>query len=315
MPSADEPQPEHQRPADALPSEVACIVTAFHPTMQLIDNVEALLSQAGTVVVVDDGSGPGYKDILAQVARAGASVERLAVNSGIGAALNAGIRRALQSECIRYVLTVDQDSTLPPNYVQSLLAGESAARANGVSPGLIGPARIHGNPVKSAGVHNGVVLGKEPIQSGLMVTREAFNDLGPFREELFIDLVDTEFYLRAHDAGWPTVLADAEFDHSLGTFVEARVFGRAVRLPDGPLQVRTAAPWRYYYIFRNRALIARQFARRHPLWLVSGYWADLRHLVLVTMLAPGRSARLGAAAAGLAAGLRGQTGKKPGFEG
>jgi rhamnosyltransferase len=162
----------------------------------------------------------------------------------------------------------------------------------------------------SRGAVNGVVLGKEPIQSGLMLTTEALDDLGAFREELFIDLVDTEFYLRATDAGWPTVLADAEFDHSLGTFVEARIFGRTIPLRGKPLKVRIAASWRYYYIFRNRILVSRQYARRHPVWAASGYWTDFRHLALVTALAPGRLARLNAALAGVKDGIRGRTGKK-----
>ena len=294
-------------------SEVACVVTAFRPSPDLVQNVASLLSQAGKVVVVDDGSGPGYEDTLAEVATAGADVVRLPHNSGIGAALNRGVERARQSGAIRYIVTVDQDSVLPPGYVQALLSGEEAARAQGITPGLIGPARIHGNPVMSSGTHHGIVLGKEPIQSGLMVTTEALDHLGAFREELFIDLVDTEYYLRARDAGWPTILADAEFDHSLGTFVEARIFGRRIRLPGGPLKVRIAAAWRYYYIFRNRLLVSRQYARRHPSWVAAGYWSDLRHLAVVTLLAPERSARLASVAAGLRDGLQGKTGKKPGL--
>lgn len=312
MPSESEPRPTEGGPGSASVLEVACVVTAFRPSSQLVANVKALLEQSGRVIVVDDGSGPGYDDILNEVAQAGAHVERLSMNSGIGAALNRGIQRARRNEAVRYIVTVDQDSTLPPRYIQSLLAGEVAARAHGLRPGLIGPARIHGNPVKSAGTDKGIAVGKEPIQSGLMLTVDALDALGPFQEELFIDLVDTEFYLRATDAGWQTILAEAEFDHSLGTFVEARILGRAVSLPSGPLKVRTAAPWRYYYIFRNRILVSKQYARRHPLWVAAGYWADLRHLVVVTLLAPGRTARLAAAVAGLRDGARGRTGKKPG---
>ncbi|MCQ6271648.1 hypothetical protein M8J71_14285 [Pseudarthrobacter sp. R1] len=163
----------------------------------------------------------------------------------------------------------------------------------------------------SAGTRNGVVLGKEPIQSGLMITVDALEHIGAFQEKLFIDLVDTEFYLRATDAGWSTILADAEFDHSLGTFVEARVLGQPVNLPAGPLRVRTAATWRYYYIFRNRILVSRQYAKRHPTWVATGLWADLRHLAWVTSLAPGRTSRLAAAAAGVRDGLLGRSGKRP----
>lgn len=292
-------------------SDVACVVTAFRPSPQLVGNVQALLAQTRSVVVVDDGSGPGFESVFADVATAGADLVTLPENSGIGAALNAGVHRARDGSGITHVLTVDQDSLLPAGYVGSLLEAEAAALAKGILPGLIGPARIHGNPVMSGGTRHGILLGKEPIQSGLMVSVEALDRLGDFRAELFIDLVDTEFYLRALDAGFATILADAEFDHSLGTFVEARIFGRPIPLPGGALKVRIAATWRYYYIFRNRILVSRHYARRHPAWVAAGYWADLRHLAVVTALAPGRLARLTAVLAGLNDGLRGRTGKKP----
>lgn len=305
---SDVPDTGPSKPAGR--SDVACVVTAFRPSPQLIGNVKALLEQARHVVVVDDGGGAGFEDVFAEVTAAGADVVRLEENSGIGAALNRGIHRAREGGSVRYIVTVDQDSLLPAGYIDSLLAGEESARKNGLVPGLISPARIHGNPVLSRGVKNGVVLGKEPIQSGLMLTAEALDDLGDFREELFIDLVDTEFYLRAMDAGWPTVLANAEFDHSLGTFVEARIFGRKIPFRGQPLMVRIAASWRYYYIFRNRILVSREYVRRHPGWVAAGYWTDFRHLAVVTALAPGRLARLTEAMAGVRDGLRGRTGKK-----
>jgi rhamnosyltransferase len=90
--------------------------------------------------------------------------------------------------------------------------------------------------------------------------------------------------------------------------VDARVFGHAVRVRGRPLKVRTAATWRYYYIFRNRILVSRRYATRNPLWVASGTWADIRHLLVVTLLAPGRSARLGFAVRGLTDGLRGRSG-------
>lgn len=311
MPSENKAQRPLEPGTPGRRSAVACVVTAFRPSPQLVGNVKALLAQARTVIVVDDGSGPGFESVFSDVAATGADLVTLTDNSGIGAALNAGVHRARKISGITHVLTVDQDSVLPAGYVASLLEAEAAALAKGIVPGLVGPARIHGNPVMSGGTRHGIVLGKEPIQSGLLVSMAALDRLGDFRAELFIDLVDTEFYLRALDAGLPTILADAEFDHSLGTFVEARIFGRPIPLPGGALKVRIAATWRYYYIFRNRILVSRRYARRHPVWVAAGYWADLRHLAVVTALAPGRLARLTAVLAGLNDGLRGRTGKKP----
>ncbi|MEW1820479.1 glycosyltransferase [Arthrobacter sp. NPDC080031] len=291
-------------------ANVAGVVTAFHPTPHLVENVASLLKQLSTVVVVDDASGEGFDHIFGAVAEAGAEVLTLESNSGIAAALNAGIARARTIADVEHILTVDQDSFLPAGYVQKLLGASESASSAGVRPGLISPARIHGNPVKRAGTRHGVVLGREPIQSGLLIPTSTLDRIGNFWDGLFIDLVDTEYYFRALDAGLPTVLADTEFDHSLGTMVDARLFGRAVHVGGRNLQVRIAATWRYYYIFRNRILVGARYARRHPAWVVGGVLTDLRHLAFVTVLAPGRIARLASAISGIADGVRGDSGRK-----
>jgi rhamnosyltransferase len=298
-----------QEEASEPVSGIAGVVTAYRPDATLIQNIAPLLRQLSVVVVVDDGSGPGFEDLFAAVAHAGAVVVRLAENSGIAAALNAGIDRARQDGRTAYVLTVDQDSRLPQGYARALRDAAVAARAAGLEPGMVSPARIHGNPVKRAGSQHGIALGKEPIQSGLLIPVETLDAIGGFWEELFIDLVDTEFYFRALNAERPAVLADTEFDHSLGTMVEADVFGRTVRLRGRPLNVRIAAPWRYYYIFRNRVLVSRRYAARNPGWVATGVWTDVRHLLAVTLLAPGRPERLGYAFRGVRDGLRGRGGR------
>jgi rhamnosyltransferase len=75
--------------------------------------------------------------------------------------------------------------------------------------------------------------------------------------------------------------------------------------------IRTAANWRYYFIVRNRILLARKFAFREPYWVVRGCLSDARHILIVTLLAAGRKERLSSAAKGLAAGLLGVTGPRP----
>jgi rhamnosyltransferase len=77
-----------------------------------------------------------------------------------------------------------------------------------------------------------------------------------------------------------------------------------------PVEVRTAASWRYYYLFRNRLLLARSYGRRHLWWAVKGFLADYRHLAIVTILAPGRWQRVAAACAGIADGVAGNSGKR-----
>lgn len=290
----------------------AAVVSLFNADEHVLANAAALLAQVSRVVVIDDGSPQDPGPVLRQLEELGCSVKRLPANSGIAAALNAGIAVALASaERPSYILTMDQDSLLDTGYVAALEEAACAAEQAGVRVGMVAPASIRGLPTRRAGVVNGVQLGGEPIQSGLLLPVPVIEELGALQSDLFIDGVDTEYFLRCQSAGFKTVIAPtAALDHSLGSMTPARVFGADLVFRGQPVKVRTAASWRYYYLFRNRILIARRYGNQHLWWAIKGFLADYRHLAIVTLLAPHRLERLASAAAGIADGLVGRSGKR-----
>ncbi|MCO4257450.1 glycosyltransferase [Pseudarthrobacter cellobiosi] len=294
-----------------MPS-VAAVVSLFNPDDGVLANARALLGQVDTVIVVDDGSPQDPAPVLEQLATLGCTVERLGRNSGIAAALNAGIAVAFRgSGNPDYILTMDQDSLLDAGYVGSLVAAATAARAANVPVGMVGPGAVLGLPVRRAGKLNGIELGGEPIQSGLLIPASVLERLGLFQDSLFIDGVDSEFYLRCTAVGLRTIIApEAALQHSLGSTSAAIVLGKEVSIGGQPLKVRTAAVWRYYYLFRNRILLARQYGVKFPLWTLKGFLADYRHLAIVTLLAPGRRARLANVLSGIVDGVRGVSGPR-----
>lgn len=291
---------------------VSAVVSLFNPDGGVLANASSLLRQVDTVVVVDDGSPEDPSSVLADLVELGCLVVRLDRNSGIASALNAGIREALrQDEKPDFVLTMDQDSLLADGYVLALTGASAAASAADVPVGMVGPGTILGLPVRRAGAMNGIVIGGEPIQSGLLIPVAVLESIGLFQDDLFIDGVDSEFYLRCAAAGLRTVVAvDAELQHSLGSPATATLFGTAISFGGQPLQVRTAAVWRYYYLFRNRLILTRKYGRKFPLWALKGLLADYRHLLIVTLLAPGRLKRLSNALNGIVDGVRGVSGAR-----
>lgn len=288
------------------------VVSLFNADEHVLTNAAALLVQVNHVVVVDDGSPQDPGPVLRQLQDLGCTVERLAENSGIAAALNAGIAVALASaERPAFILTMDQDSLLDGGYVAALEESALAAEQAGVRVGMVAPASIRGLPTRRAGAVNGVQLGGEPIQSGLLLPVSVIEELGTLQIDLFIDGVDTEYFLRTQSAGFKTVIAPkAALGHSLGTMTQARLFGSDLALRGRPVKVRTAASWRYYYLFRNRILLARKYGRQHFWWAIKGFLADYRHLAIVTLLAPNRWERLSSAMAGIADGIAGRAGKR-----
>lgn len=293
-------------------SRATAVVSLYNPNNAVVARIESLLGQVGHVVAVDDGSPQNPEVVLATLERLGVSVVRLTSNSGIAAALNAGITKALAGPSRpEFILTMDQDSLLPDGYLDALVSSYEQALRNNISVGMVAPGSIGGLPTRRRGSRNSSVIGGEPIQSGLLIPTGVLDQIGLMLESLFIDGVDTEFYLRARQAGLESVLTpEAKLEHTLGSKVTASIANIPLRFRGNEIKVRVAANDRYYYIFRNRIFLVRRFARTQPIWAVKGILADYRHLAIVSALAPGRGPRLAAALQGIKDGLAGVSGRR-----
>jgi rhamnosyltransferase len=304
--------------------DVAAVVTAFRPGSGLVELVQSLVAQTGRVVVVDDGSGPDADAVLAAAQTAGAEVVRHDGNRGIAAALNTGIAAARAaftgptdgadidtntagSRHLAGVVTFDQDSTVDPGFVATLVGTSRDAAGAGLRVGLVAPAHVEGLPSPVTGYDRGFVLGGTPIQSGLYIPLATLDRVGRFAEPLFIDGVDTDYAVRVADAGLVVVLATrAALGHSLGERHTPAVLGRP-----SPVSFVVSKPFRYYYLLRNRVLLNRMHGRRHRAWSIRETLGDLRHCAIVLVVAPGRMRRLRAMSAGLGDGWAGRTGRIP----
>lgn len=294
---------------------IAAVFSLFNPDSSVVSNVELVLKQVNTVIVVDDGSTADISGVLDQLQTLGCLVHRMESNSGIAAALNAGISTALSTVSVQpdLILTMDQDSTLNVDYVATLIKAYESAQKADLQVGMVAPGTVEGLPSRSTGKQGAVVFGDEPIQSGLLIPTTVFQNVGTFMADLFIDGVDSEFYLRVKAAGYRVILAPgASLNHSLGSMVPARILGLEPQLRGKPLLVRTAATMRYYYIYRNKLLLAARYWRTNPQWVLRGVLLDMRHLAIVTLMVPGRMSRLHEVSAGIADGFKGRTGRKDG---
>lgn len=286
---------------------VGAVVAAFAPGPSLAEVVAATLEQIDALVVVVDEHpvSAATREVVEACRAAGADVVEHDANRGIGAALNTGTARLGEVlPGLDHVLTLDQDSALPDGYVAALVRAHDRARAAGVAVGMVAPESV-GSIVRlprRAADPDDVVIGGEPIQSGLLVPVGVLDRLGGMDESLFIDGVDTDLYLRARDAGLRCVLAP-------GTRLEHRL-GQAVTAAGQDTPLLVAATFRYHYQWRNLVVLVRRHARRHPVWAVAAVVRAVRHLAIVTVAAPGRAARLREAYAGLRAGLRGEGGRR-----
>lgn len=100
-----------------VPSDVVVIIPAHNEVETTGDVIRAVRAQGLPVVLVDDGSTDGTREVAE---RAGAAVLRLSVNLGVGAALRCGFRYAVENG-YRVAIQCDADGQHDPADVPALL--------------------------------------------------------------------------------------------------------------------------------------------------------------------------------------------------
>lgn len=294
------------------PLNIIAVVVAFHPDIDALrDNLARLGPQVAQVWVIDNSEAPDCRRAIANMASTQVAVESSGVNRGIAAALNTGVRNALQAGADA-VLLLDQDSAPAPDMVARLCHDLLRASTDGSPVAAIGPVQVDartgarapfvrfGFPLnhKQHAAAGEVVRCDFLITSGCLVPRAAFERVGAFDEALFIDNVDMEWSHRARALGW-TLLGSgsASMQHRLGD--------RLARRPGGFAAVH--APTRLYYMMRNRVHLYRR-PGTPGVWVAQDVPRLVLKLVGFSLFVAPRRANARAMLAGIVDGLAGRLG-------
>jgi rhamnosyltransferase len=278
---------------------VVAVVVSYEPDIRGLGRLlDALGSQVAHTLVVDNGSRIDVAAILA--GRLQASLISLGENRGIAVAQNVGIADT-KARAADYVILFDQDS-LPDNG----MVGALVQTARGVAPGTlaaVGPVpvdnrgrRLEGNADRHRG-EGGVARVDALIASGSLVPIAALDAVGPLREDLFIDLVDTEWCLRAQKLGLVSYIdRGVTMQHEYGEVRE--VLG---------VRFTSRIPVRHYYMVRNFIWLLRQ--GWVPLvWKLRSLPRFVLQQVVSATLAPPRGVRWQMIGRAIRDGLAGRTG-------
>lgn len=273
---------------------VAVVFSAFKPGDRLLMAIDAVIA-AGVlrVIVVNDGTPESAKNAMAtlKIAESRSEVLHLASNSGIASAINHGIRTLLNDERCHAILTLDQDTVISADGITELLRTLVRAEHTSLDVAGVAPAFIGDSALPSSGRANGFKILRDPIQSGLLVRPGTYVRTGLFREDFFIDAVDTEFSLRCSRMGMVFVAAESvSLDHNLGEAHPVRLFGRHVRILGRPRSFAKHTPLRTYYMVRNAAVLRKEY-RADPLVRAKSR-TDLITFALTLVYGPDRRRQL-----------------------
>ena len=237
---------------------VVAVIVTRDPDAGFRARFSPFADQVDRVLVVDNRSqNAGLAAVDAFVNSQGnVSLLGNADNVGIAAALNQGFRFAIEQGA-SWILAFDQDS-VPDQSLISRVASEWRTLTDRNRVGLIGvnfesPA---GKTLLPPG--SGLVDARVVITSGSLLNADAWQKVGPFREDFFIDEVDHEYAIRLRRNGWQVkVTRQVLMTHAMGSPSGPRLGGWQ------PLLSHHSA-LRRYYMARNRVLLAREHIGFEP---------------------------------------------------
>ena len=213
------------------------VLVAYQPYVpSLIENLAIILPQVDWLLVINNG-----KDALDEIMHSPRIKQwshwqlwQSPTNDGISRAYNRGVQEAIRKNS-QYVIFFDQDSRIDPAMVQVLIADHVDLRNDGIAVAGVGPWYQHSMTKERAHVYIMVSsyrkkyhdYEKSPnsteevsflISSGTLFSMEAIKTVGKMDENLFVDHVDTDWFIRAGKIGYQSFVSrNTTMFHCLGS--------------------------------------------------------------------------------------------------
>jgi rhamnosyltransferase len=268
---------------------VIAVVVAYHPKAgELKASVKSLLQNFKAIVVVWNGPHPLKTPTLLKDKRI--HLLDMKDNVGLAKALNEGIAKAFQLGAT-WIYLSDQDSTISRDF-KKLMLEYSGHIPKGLKVATIGPCYFNEithdknrfiqmrllrmNRVNPS-LDKLYLEAEYLITSGSFLSRAVFLEVGPMREELFIDFIDIEWGLRAKRMGYQSIaLPKVMIHHRLGDF-GFNFLGMTF-----PIH----SPLRIYYFFRNATYLYKKRYISLNWKVVDGSRNIFRFLFYVVLVKP-----------------------------
>lgn len=274
------------------------VIVCYNPERAALEQTLTSLQAQSVETVIIDNASDNVDQIRTTVEHySNTKIESLGQNFGLAYAHNRGIDIAKKGD-FSHVLLLDQDSVplaaMVDRLMQVSLEQSKANKVSAVGARYLNPSDNSNSFFVRFGAlkfqrhycaqENSIEEGDEQaersveadflISSGSLISLEALAEIGPMDQDLFIDHVDTEWFLRAKSKDYKAYgVCNALMRHALGEQThQIKLAGRQRNVPQHK-------PFRYYYIFRNSiALYKRGYAS--TLWK----WNDLQRLGFIFVM-------------------------------
>lgn len=265
--------------------KICSVTILFHPEESVKYNVASYLHAVDLAYIIDNSESAAINN--RKLFEGIVGEEKIVfiknnANLGIGKSLNIAFQMALDAR-FDWMLTMDQDSHFNGNAFFDLVA----TKYNDNNIGIIGASAHQKTPFnKDFNEHFNSNLFL--ITSGNLVRINAWQKLGGYNEQLFIDEVDTDFCLRLQKMNYQILSTKENYlQHKLGNNFNAKVpFTKNV----WPIGIH--APFRMYYMARNGLFMIKQYAFSHPKYALYRIKSFVAKFLFILFFYPNKSSYL-----------------------
>lgn len=289
----------------------AAVVVCFNPPAGLAQRLAAIAQQVDFVVLWDNASQPAVC-VPDELADHKITLLRQEQNLGMAAALNQSLAHAVDQGA-HYAVLFDHDSVPLQNMLKHL---HQALQPTAQQPVALAAPRIRyalpdircrwpqtqGDGPCFKLIYADEMNAPTPvdlaISSGMLLDLAIWQQLGGFDENLFIDLVDTEYCLHARAHGYRVLACpQAQLQHTLGDVDRKNLAGMT-------MYPTHHSALRHYYINRNRWVLTARYGRHFPGWLAYEWLGAAKLFIKAMLFEPQRWKKLLAMGRGNRHGLR-----------
>lgn len=194
-------------------------IVLFNPDCdRLKNNIQNVLQSVDKLVLFNNGIDVETKKYIVSLDLNKVIILGNGENKGIAYALNSIMREAYENQ-VKWVITFDQDSIAPLNYVDQVkkrIIDNRKKQLGIVCPVIVDNRRIYPANRMIPDTTNDYDV-EMCITSGSCTSVDAWNDVGGFDDFLFIDLVDNDFCKRLRSKQWIILrMGNVQLDQEFG---------------------------------------------------------------------------------------------------
>ncbi len=277
--------------------KLAVTVVLYQPDADVVKHIATYVGCTNHLYVIDNSTSVNFDVVHALQKYPQVHYISMDGNKGIAAALNVGIRQAMQ-DGMEYLMTMDQDSCFSKDVLERYLKEAEEVFTQNPKAAMTG-IYYDGYPMKEPG--KDIEVADELITSGMIMRLSVAEKMGLYIEKLFIDYVDYEYCYRVRKNGYQCFMVNhCKLQHQIGGVNPTDRFGIHFKNHNEHNRVRQ------YYMARNVLYVMWHYPTMATKWIKNLVKAPIK----IWLVEDDKCGKLAGYMSGLADGLRGRYGAK-----